>query len=92
MESGPFAEVGGAAAEVDGDVPDVAGQDADQLALGPAELVVETTKDALDRKGLVILDEPGRQTGCLKCRLIEYFCKPTATITKATGLNQFNVA
>ena len=48
VESGPFAEVGGVAAQIDGDVPDVAGEDADEFALGFAELVVQAAEYALD--------------------------------------------
>ncbi len=40
MEAGVFAEVGGVAAQVDGDVPDMAGEDADELSLGLAELIM----------------------------------------------------
>jgi hypothetical protein len=37
VEAGVLAEVGGVGAEVDGDVPDVAGEDADEFALLAAE-------------------------------------------------------
>jgi hypothetical protein len=57
MESGPFAEVGGIAAEIDSDVPDVAGENADKFALGLAELVVQATEYAFDGEGLVVLNE-----------------------------------
>jgi hypothetical protein len=40
MEPGPFAEVGRVAAQIDGDVPDMAGEDADEFALRLAELIV----------------------------------------------------
>lgn len=66
MESGPFTEVGRVAAEVDGDVPDMAGEDTYQLALGLAELVVETAEDALSGERLVVLEELGGKTGCGK--------------------------
>jgi hypothetical protein len=59
VESSPFAEVGRVAAEVDGDVPDVAGENTDELALGLAELIVQAAKDALTGEGLVVLDELG---------------------------------
>jgi hypothetical protein len=41
---------------------------------------------------LVVLDELGGKSGCGKDRLIEYFRKPTATISEALGLNEFDVA
>jgi hypothetical protein len=40
VKAGPLAEVRGVAAEVDRDVPDVAREDADEFALGLAELIV----------------------------------------------------
>jgi hypothetical protein len=43
MEAGPFAEVGGVTAEVDGNVPYVAGKNTDELSLGAAELIVEAS-------------------------------------------------
>ena len=59
-KSGPFTEVGGTEAEVDGDVPDVAGEYPNQLALGLFELVVEAAEDALGGEGLIILNKFGR--------------------------------
>jgi hypothetical protein len=91
MKSGPFPEVGGVAAEVDGDVPDMAGEDADEFPLGLAELVVEPAEDALDGERLIVLNESGGKAGCGKGRLIEYFCEPAATIPEALGLNEFDV-
>jgi hypothetical protein len=91
VESGPSAEVGGVAAEVHGDVPDMAGEDADELALGLAELIVQATEYAFDRERLVILNELGGETGCGKGRLIEYFCEPAATISETLGLNESDV-
>jgi hypothetical protein len=60
VESGPFAEVGGTGSEVDGDVPDVAGEDPNQLALGLSELVVEAAENALGGEGLIVLNKFGR--------------------------------
>jgi hypothetical protein len=55
VEAGPFSEVGGFGAEVYGYVPDMAGEDADELSLGLAELVMEASEDAFGGEGLVIL-------------------------------------
>lgn len=63
VKAGPSAEVGRAAAEIDGDVPDVAGEDADELSLGLAELVVQAPEDAFSGEGLVVLNEPGGEAG-----------------------------
>jgi len=63
VEAGPFAEVGRVATEIDGDVPDMPGEDADKFALGLAELVMQAAEHAFDGKGLVVLDELFRETG-----------------------------
>jgi hypothetical protein len=63
VEAGPFAEVGRVGAEIDRDVPDMPGEDADKFALGPAELIMQAAEHALDGKGLVVLDELLRETG-----------------------------
>lgn len=57
VESGPFSEGGRVAAKVDRDIPDVTGDNADELALGPAELVVQASEDSFSGGGLVVLDE-----------------------------------
>lgn len=46
VESGPLSEVRGVAAQIDGDVPDVTGEYADELALWPGELVMQPAEDA----------------------------------------------
>jgi hypothetical protein len=66
VESSPFPEIGGVAAQVYGYIPDMAGEDADEFALGLAELIVQATKHTFDRERLVVLNELGRETGCGK--------------------------
>ena len=56
VESGPYAEIGRVAAEIDRDVPDVAGEDADKLALGLAELVVQAPENPFAGEGVVVLN------------------------------------
>jgi hypothetical protein len=63
MESGPFSEVRGVAAKIDGDVPDVTGEDANEFALGPGELVMQPAEDAFAGEGLVVLNKLGGKTG-----------------------------
>ena len=67
VEPRPFAEVGRVAAKIDGDIPDMAGKDADEFALRLAELVMQASEHAPDGKRLVVLDEPFRKTGGGKC-------------------------
>jgi len=62
VEAGPFAEVG-RAAKIDGDVPDMTGEDADEFALRLAELVMQAAEHAFDGKRLVVLNELFRETG-----------------------------
>ena len=89
VETGPFAEVGGLGAEVHCDIPYVAGEDADELTLGFAELIMEAAEDAFGGERLVILEELGRKTSCGKGGLVVNFCKPAATISEAVGFNEF---
>jgi len=63
VESGPFPKVGRVAAEIDGNVPDVAGEDAHQFSLGLAKLIVEAAENPFDREGLVVLNKVRGQTG-----------------------------
>ena len=67
VEARPLAEIGRVAAEIDGDVPYVTGEDADELALRLAELVVQAAEHPLDGKGLVVLGELFRKTSGGKC-------------------------
>jgi hypothetical protein len=66
VEAGPPAEVRGVAAEVDSDVPYVAREDADELALGLAKLVVKAAKNTFDGERLVVLDELSGEACCLE--------------------------
>ena len=91
VESGPLAEIGRVAAEIDGYIPNVAGEDADELPLRLAELVVKSAEDALSGKGLIVLNELTRESGGREGTLVENFREPTATIAKAPGLNQFDI-
>ena len=67
VKAGPFAEVGRVAAQIDGDVPDMAREDADEFALRLAELVMQAAEYALDGERLVVLNELRGKTGGRKC-------------------------
>ena len=86
MEASPFAEVGRTGAEVNGDVPNVAGEDPDELSLRLAELVMESSQYAFGGERLVVLDKFGGQIMVGKGFMVINFCEPTATISKALGL------
>ena len=77
--------------EIDSYIPDVARQDSDELSLGLAKLIVEAAKDATYGKRLIVLykvvrEADGGESGC-----VINFSEPTATISKALGLDQFDV-
>ncbi len=91
MEAGPLAEGGGDAAQVEGDVPDVAGEDANELALGFFKLIVETAEDALAGERLVVLDEGGGEAGGSEGRCIEELGEPATLISEAARLKQLDI-
>jgi hypothetical protein len=67
VEPCPFTEIRGVAAKIDSDVPDMAGENADELALRLTELVVQAAEHAFDGERLVVLNELGGKSGCGKC-------------------------
>lgn len=69
----------------------MAGEDANEFSLGLAELIMESPKDALGRKRLIVLNELAGESGGSEGALVEYFGEPTATIAKATGLNKLDI-
>lgn len=91
VKASPLAEVGRATAKIDGDIPYMAGEYADELPLGFAELIMESAKDALGGEGLVVLNELGGKVGLREGSLIEDLCEPAAIIAKTFGLNKFDV-
>jgi hypothetical protein len=60
VEACPSAEVRRIATKIDGDVPDVSGEDANEFSLGLSQLIVQPPKDASGRKRLVILNKRRR--------------------------------
>jgi hypothetical protein len=92
IEGSPATEVGRVAAEIDGDVPDVTREDADELSLRMAELIVETAEDATCGKRLVVLGEDRREAECRKSIHIENFGEPTASVAVTRGLQDFYIA
>jgi hypothetical protein len=91
MKAGPFAEIGRVAPKIDGDVPDVTGEDTDELALGLIELVMQAPKNPFRGERLIILNEMAGKAGRRKDGLVENLSKPTATIAKAFGLKEFDI-
>ena len=55
MESSPSAEVGRLAPKIDRHVPNMAGENSNELGLRSAELIVKAAKDSFDREGLIVL-------------------------------------
>ena len=57
MESGPSAEVGRVVPKIDRNVPNMAGENSDELGLRPAELIVKAAEYSFYREGLIVLDK-----------------------------------
>jgi hypothetical protein len=52
---------------------------------------MQAAEDAFDGERLIVLNELRGKACGGEGRLIEYFCKPAATIAEALGLNEFDV-
>jgi len=92
IECGPASKVGRFAAEINGDVPNVAGKDTDEFSLGMTELVVEAAEHAACGKRLVVLSEGRGKTERSKGVRIKEFGEPTAVIAVASGLQNLYIA
>ena len=92
IEASPAAKVGGFAAQVDGDVPDVAREDTDQLPLGVTELVMKAAEDATSRERLIILGECVGQIKRDEGVGVEYFGEPASGVAMPLWLQNFDVA
>lgn len=92
IECGPAAEVGRFAAEINCDVPDVAGKYTDEFSLGMTELVVEAAKHAACGKRLVVLSESRGKTERSKGVRIKDLGEPTTVITVAPGLQYLYIS
>jgi hypothetical protein len=92
IECGPSSKVGRFTAEIHGDVPDVAGKNADEFSLGMTELVVEAAEHAACGKRLVILSEGRGKTERSKGVRVEEFGEPTTVIAVAPGLQNLYIA
>lgn len=92
IERGPTAEVGRVATEINSDVPDVAGEDADEFSLGMTELVVETAENAAGGKRLVVLSEGRGKSERGEGIGIKDFSEPAARVAVAFRLQDFYIA
>jgi len=61
MEPRPLAELRRIGAKIDGDVPDMSCEDANEFALRLTQLIVKAAKHAPGGEGLIVLSELGRQ-------------------------------
>ena len=91
MKSSPLAEVRRVAPQIDRDVPDVAGEYADELSLRPAKLIVQATQNTARGERLIVLNKTGWETCRGEGLLTENFCKPTPAVAKNPGLEEFDV-
>jgi len=91
MKSRPLAEVRRVAPQIDRDVPDVAGEYADELSLRPAKLIVEATQNTACGERLVVLHKTGWETCSGEGLLTENFCKPAPAVAKNSRLEELDV-
>ncbi len=91
VKTGPFPEVGRAAAKIDRDVPYMAGKNPNKFSLGFTKLVVQPAKNPPRGEGLVVLNKGIWQADRSKGSCVENFGEPTATIPKSSWLNELNV-
>jgi hypothetical protein len=92
IESCPAAEVGRVATKIDGNVPDVTGEDANEFPLRMTELVVKTTKNTACGKRLVVLGEGRGKTERREGIRVEDFSEPAARVAVPRGLQDFYIA
>ena len=92
IECGPASEVGRVTTQIDGNVPDVAGENADELSLWMTELVVKAAEDAARGERLVVLGEARGKTKRIKSIRVEDFSEPAAGVAVARRLQNFYVA
>ena len=91
VEAGPLAKGGGVATEIQRDIPDVAVEDADELTLRQAELVMEAAENAVGGAGLVVLNEGGGETGAVEGVGVEDLGEPAAVVSVLSGLDELDV-
>ena len=92
IEPGPPAEVGGMTAEIDGDIPDMPGEDADEFSLRMSELVVEAAKHTPGGERLIVLREGVRKIEGDEGIGVEDFGKPPSGISMTLWLQNLYVA
>ncbi len=90
VEARPPAEVRRAAPQVDGNIPDMAGEDAHELALGLAKLIMQAAENAFARERLVVLNEVAGKTCGSKGLGVEELREPTSIIFEAAGLYELD--
>jgi hypothetical protein len=92
MEAGPAPEVGRVTAEIDGNVPNVPGEDPNEFALRMTKLVVKAPKNAANGKRLIVLCEGVWKIERRKGIRVEDFGKPTAGVAMPFWLQNFYIA
>ena len=92
LECCPAPKVRRFTAEIDGDVPDVAGENADEFTLRMTELVMKATEYSSSGERLVVLGEGRGKTERSKRIGIEDFGEPAAWVAIAPGLQDFYIA
>lgn len=92
VKAGPAAEVGGMAAEIDGDIPDVPGEDADEFPLRMPQLVVEAAEHTASGERLIVLREGVRKAQGDEGVGVEDFGEPASGIAMTLWLQNLYIA
>jgi hypothetical protein len=92
VEGRPATEVGRVATEINGDVPDVSGEDAYEFSLGVTKLVMETPEYTARGERLIVLSEDRGKAERSEGIRVEDLREPTALVAESFGLQDLYIA
>src|SRR5207245_9875925 len=84
----PPTKIRRAAADVRRDIEDLAGDDADELALRPADLIMQPAQHAPPRARVIVLDEARADSRALELPLVPALIEEPARVAENAGLDE----